>query len=389
MILLAAPRIFPGGGAIAVLTQMGSAIVFGLAYNMLLGQSGLLSLGHAIYFGLGAFCTAHAMNAAAHGSLWLPVSMAPLAAGMAALFFGVLFGYVTTRKSGTTFAMITLGIGELAFVSAAMFPDFFGGDTGISTSRVYGKPVSGITFGPALQAYYLVAVWVFIATIAMFALTRTPLGAMANAVRDNPERARFVGYSPQRVRFITLVLSSFFAGLAGGLMVLNFEIVTPEALSVSQSGAVLLFTYIGGTSAFFGPIIGAVVGTLLTVTVSTLTQAWPLYLGVFFILVVKFAPDGIAGLGLSLWHLSKNKQLVPAIPSLAALVGAWLMALGGTILLVEMAYKRTLGTGDAPALTILGYALDAASPANWLMGGVLLAAGTAAMIALRRRESHA
>jgi ABC-type uncharacterized transport system permease subunit len=121
--------------------------------------------------------------------------------GIAGLGFAVLFGWVTTRKSGTTFAMITLGLGELVFAMSLMIPEFFGGEGGVSSNRVIGKPFLGITFGPPMQVYYLIAVYTFLAVAAMYAFTRTPLGRMLNAVRDNPERVEFVGYNTQRVRY--------------------------------------------------------------------------------------------------------------------------------------------------------------------------------------------
>ena len=106
-----------------------------------------------------------------------------------------------------------------------MFPEFFGGEGGISANRVAGKPVLGITFGPQIQVYYLIAIYTFVCTAAMFAFTRTPLGRMLNAVRDNPERVEFIGYDTQRVRYFAFIIAGFFAGIAGGLAALNFEIV--------------------------------------------------------------------------------------------------------------------------------------------------------------------
>ncbi|HET9735845.1 MAG TPA: branched-chain amino acid ABC transporter permease, partial [Burkholderiales bacterium] len=188
LVFLAAPHVFKGGFALTMLTQMGTLIIFALSYNMLLGQGGMLSFGHAVYSGLGAYVVVHTLNLMGKGAFAFPVALLPLVGGLAGLAFGVLFGYVTTRRAGTTFALISLGVGEMVFACVLMFPGFFGGEAGVSTNRVVGKPFLGITFGPALQVYYLVAVWCFLSMAAMFALTQTPLGRMANAVRDNPER---------------------------------------------------------------------------------------------------------------------------------------------------------------------------------------------------------
>lgn len=175
----------------------------------------MLSFGHAVYTGLGSFLAIHTLNMVADGRLGLPVSLVPLAGAAGRLFFAALLGYVTTKKAGTTFAMITLGIGELVWSMSLMIPEFFGGEGGISGNRVVGAPVLGISFGPQLQVYYLIAVYCFISTALMFALTRTPLGRMLNAVRDNPERVEFVGYNTQRVRYIAFMISGLFSGVAG------------------------------------------------------------------------------------------------------------------------------------------------------------------------------
>src|SRR6185369_17057075 len=152
----------------------------------------------------------HALNAVAGGQLPVPVSLIPLVGGVAGLVFAVLLGFVTTRKSGTPFAMITLGLGELVFAMSLMIPEFFGGEGGVAGNRVMG-----ITFGPQVQVYYLIALYTFVCTAAMFAFTRTPLGRMLFAVRATPERVEFVGYSTQRVRYFAFIIAGFFAGVAG------------------------------------------------------------------------------------------------------------------------------------------------------------------------------
>ncbi|HUN67291.1 MAG TPA: branched-chain amino acid ABC transporter permease, partial [Burkholderiales bacterium] len=192
IVMAVLPLLFTQGFAITLMSQMGVFIIFALSYNMLLGQSGMLSFGHAVYSGLGAYIAVHVLNMASKGQIWMPVPLLPLVGGLAGAFFGVLFGYVTTKRAGTTFAMITLGIGELVFSCSLMFPDFFGGEGGITTNRVFGKPFLGLTFGPALQVYYLIALWCIASMALMYAWSHTPLGRMANAVRDNPERAEFV-----------------------------------------------------------------------------------------------------------------------------------------------------------------------------------------------------
>lgn len=365
LLMLVLPLIFTGGFAITLMSQMGIMIVFALSYNMLLGQTGMLSFGHAVYSGLGAFIAVHALNMVGAGTVWLPVSLLPLVGGLAGAFFGVIFGYVTTKKSGTTFAMITLGIGEMVFASSLMFPEFFGGEGGISTNRVVGEPFLGITFGPGRQVYYLIAIWCLLSMVAMYAWTQTPLGRIANAVRDNPERAEFIGYNTQRVRYLVLILSAFFAGISGALAAINFEIVSAENVSAVRSGGVLLAAFIGGAGFFFGPIVGAVVFVLFAVALSDLTKAWLLYLGLFFVLMVMFVPGGLASLlmmQLPLVARGKLRQMLPSY-GLCALAGVVLLA--AIILTVELVYKVQVDSANGTAMTLFGIAFDAGTLAPW------------------------
>ena len=188
MTLIAAPLLFKSSLALTLLSQAGYLIIICLSYNILLGQGGMLSFGHAVYSGLGTYLAVHAMNLAGSEKFVIPLSLVPLVGGISGLFFSALLGYLTTRKAGTTFAMISLGIGEMVFAVAVMFPGVFGGEGGITTNRVYGEPVLGITFGPQIEVYYLIAAYCFCCTAAIFALTRTPLGRMLNAVRYQPPR---------------------------------------------------------------------------------------------------------------------------------------------------------------------------------------------------------
>jgi branched-chain amino acid transport system permease protein len=376
--LVVAPLLFTQGFALTLLTQMGTLIIFALSYNMLLGQCGMLSFGHAVYSGLGAYFTVHALNMIGKGALSIPVSMLPLVGGLAGAVFGVLFGYVTTKRAGTTFALISLGIGELVFASVLMFPGFFGGEGGISANRVAGGAFLGVTFGPAIQVYYLVAFWCFVSMVAMFALTQTPLGRMANAVRDNPERAEFIGYDTQKVRFLQLVLSSFFAGVSGALSCINFEIVTAENVSAIRSGGVLLAAFIGGIPFFFGPIIGAVVFIFFVVALSGFTQAWLLYLGLFFLAIVLYAPGGIASLILMQFPVIRARRFGELLRPYLVALAAFLVAFAGLIGLVEMIYRLSDANLET-RMSLAGISFDAKSSAPWIVSGSLLAAGLFAL----------
>jgi branched-chain amino acid transport system permease protein len=378
IVFAVAPLIFTSSFALTLLTQMGSFIIFALSYNMLLGQSGMLSFGHAVYSGLGAYIAVHALNMIGKGTIVFPVTLLPLIGGVAGVAFGMLFGYVTTRRAGTTFALISLGVGEMVFACVLMFPGFFGGEAGVSTNRVVGKAFLGITYGPGLQVYYLVAIWCFVSMVAMYALTQTPLGRMANAVRDNPERAEFVGYDTQKVRFLQLVLASFFAGVAGALSCINFEIVSAENVSALRSGGVLIATYIGGVPFFFGPILGAIVFILFVAALSGFTKAWLLYLGLFFVLMVLYAPGGLASLVLMHIPILRAKRLrFLALPYAAAACAA-AFAMAGLIGIVEMVYRLS-EQGASTILEVAGVEFDAHSALPWMVFALFLAAGLIAL----------
>ncbi len=374
-VLLLVPQVFTSGLSVTMLSQMGIAIIACLSYNMLLGQGGMLSFGHAVYTGLGAFVSIHALNMYAGAGMPLPVSLVPLVGGVAGMGFAVLFGYVTTRKSGTTFAMITLGLAELVFAMSLMVPEFFGGEGGISGNRMSGPAVMGITFGPAKQVYYLIAAYTLVCVVLMYAFTQTPLGRLLNAVRDNPERVEFIGYNPQRVRYTAFIIAGFFAGISGGLGALNFEIVNAEVVGAARSGAYLLFTFLGGATFFFGPIIGAILMVLAFVLLSEYTQAWLLYLGLVFMVMVMYAPGGIASLIMMNLRVARHGKLRALLPAYGVLAAAALVLLLAVAALVEMVYHRQLNAAMGSVVNFMGVALDTTSAQSWLGLCAVLALG--------------
>jgi branched-chain amino acid transport system permease protein len=385
LVMVAAPLIFTSGLSLTMLSQMGIAIIACLAFNMLLGQGGMLSFGHAVYSGLGSFFAIHTLNLVSKGQLALPVSLIPLVAGLFGMLFAVLLGYVTTKKAGTPFAMITLGVGELIWAMSLMFPGFFGGEGGINGNRVAGRPFIGITFGPQIQLYYLIAAYTFVCTAAMFAFTRTPLGRMLNAVRDNPERVEFIGYNTQFVRYFAFIASGFFMGISGGLAALNFEIVTSEVVSAVRSGAFLLFTFLGGAVFFFGPIIGAVLMVLALVLLSELTLAWLLWLGLVFTFMVMYAPGGISSLIMMNLRVASFGKLRPLLAAYLALGGTGLVVLLSAGAMVEMVYHLQLNEALGPKMRYLGMALDAKGFDSWFGAAFVLLVGLA-MFEFTRRE---
>jgi branched-chain amino acid transport system permease protein len=368
LLFIVLPLIFSQGFALTLLSQMGILVIFALSYNMLLGQTGMLSFGHAVYSGLGAFAAIHALNFIVAGKLPYPVWALPLVGGIAGAFFGVIFGYVTTKKSGTPFAMITLGIVELVFACSLMFPFFFGGEGGISSNRVLPSSwlgdAFGIDFSSSRQVYYLIALWCFVSMIGMFAFTHTPLGRIANAVRDNPERVEFIGYNTQRVRFLVVVVSSFFAGIAGGLAAINFEIVTAENVSAIRSGGVFI---------------------LFAVALSDFTKAWQLYLGVFFVIMVLFAPGGLSSLILMNLRVAAKGKFRQLTDAYVGVVLGGIVLFMGLVMAVEMTYHLTLEASNGPVMRLFGFETDASSANPWVICIALLIGGVLMFEPMRRK----
>ena len=325
LFLLLLPQIFPSGAGLTIMNQMAITIIFALAYNMLLGQAGMLSFGHAVYMGLGGFFCMHLLNQVEYNELYLPLPLLPLFGGLFGLFFAFLIGSFSTRRAGTVFAMISLGVGELIAACSIIIVVFFGGEEGVSGDRTMGPEVFGFDFASQLEVYYLTAIWLLLAALGMYLFSRTPMGRIANAVRDNEERAEFLGYSQRYVRWISFCASGFFCGIAGALFAINFEILTEENLNLATSGSILLVTFLGGVGFFVGPVIGAVVFTLLQTVLSLYTEIWQLYLGILFVLTVMFFPTGLTGLiamHFRPWNLGKAGLLIKpyAFMALPALV---------------------------------------------------------------------
>jgi branched-chain amino acid transport system permease protein len=365
------------GFLISMLSQMGMMVILALSYNMLLGQAGLFSLCHATFFGIGGYATIHALDAAGDGSMPLPMEVMPFFGGLTGLGLAILFGAMATKQRATAFAMITLGISELMATAALMFHHFFGGEGGVTTNRMIDNSIFGLTYASGLQVYYLILAWTLIAIALMYYLTLTPLGRMANATRDNFERAQFIGYDPRMVRFIQFALSGFFAGIGGGLYAITYEIVTFDALAAPLSANALLMAYIGGTTVFGGPILGAILITLLQSGVSLLSNSWLVYVGVMFIAMVIFAPAGLAGLIKAHSPIKQSGRLgrltIPylrlVIPSLGVLLGF--------VGLVELMSFLTIGAAQGKKLVLFAHPIDVHATMPWAISAGALILGIA------------
>ncbi|MEP1943370.1 MAG: branched-chain amino acid ABC transporter permease, partial [Sulfitobacter sp.] len=374
VVLALLPMVFTNNSALTIMNQMSITIIFALAYNMLLGQGGMLSFGHAVYAGVGGFACMHIMNMSDFFASF-PLVILPLFGGLFGMGLAMIVGAFSTRSAGTVFAMISLGVGELIAACSVIIVAFFGGEEGISGDRTYAQPFFGVEFLQQIEVYYLTAAWVVISAALMYLWSRTPVGRMANAVRDNPERAQFLGYSSRWVRFYSFVASGFFAGVSGGLFAINYEILTEENLNTASSGVILLVTFLGGVGFFFGPIIGAVVFTLVQTVLSLQTELWAFYAGALFVATVMFFPGGLAGLlmmHVPAFKLGKARLLI--MPYLKTLLPA-AIGLLGLCALVEMVFHyRHAATGDHE-MTLFWTTFNSHSILPWLVAGGIAVIG--------------
>ncbi|OWU85784.1 branched-chain amino acid ABC transporter permease [Oceanicola sp. 22II-s10i] len=390
LVLAIIPFFGPSRTTMTLLNHIGINIVFALAYNMLLGRAGLLSFGHAVYLGLAGYFCVHILNwiDAADGGFWgnLPVFSLPIWGFAMGALAGAVIGWPSCRRAGTAFAMISLGVAELMAAAAFMFDSLFGGEMGISGDRMSGPEFLGMSLGPLDEVYWFVAFWTFVGVVAMFMFTRTPLGKLSEATRDNPERVQFIGYDPTRVRYLVFIFSAAFAGMAGGMAAVQDEIFTPESMSLIPSGAILIAAYVGGIRYFSGPIMGAILMTWMSSNLSDYTVGWLLYLGLMFITVVMFVPDGIAGLVFGFWNgiRSPNRSHLMAKWAQQA-VGVALMIVS-IIVIVEVAFRWSEGYGEV--FEPWGMELPHDGVITWLLAIVPLALGVALLRRVARKSEE-
>jgi branched-chain amino acid transport system permease protein len=375
VLVMLLPQVARSGTAIAVLNQMCIMVIFSLSYNMLLGQGGMLSFGHAVYFGLGGYFAMHLIKMAGGAGFFMPLPLVPVVGGLAGLFFGLLFGSFSTNRAGTVFAMISLGIGEMIAASSLIFVKFSGGEEGITADRTDLTPLFGIRFRSEVDVYYLIAGWMLLSAWLMYRFSRTPLGRMANAVRDNPERAEFVGYSQKRIRLLSFMAAGFFAGIAGGLFALNYEIVTEETVNLATSGIVLLQAYIGGVGFFVGPIVGAVVYTLLQTLLSNYTEIWAFYVGLIFVATVMYAPTGLTGLIMMHQPIYRARRLRSLVLPYLQVGAPALCCAIGVIGLLEMLHFLSVRAVGQSTKHLFWMRLNVEQPTAWIVFGLLAVGG--------------
>jgi branched-chain amino acid transport system permease protein len=361
--------------------KMMIAALFALAFALAIGQAGMLSFGHAAYYGLGAFASLHLMRAVEMNLFWFPTPLVPLAGAAAGLLAGIVFGWLATQRTGVYFAMLTFALSELLVTVAPGLNTVFGAESGISTMRA---PAWGLSFGPDSHVYYLTLAWFVISVWCLWAFTKTPLGRLALALRDNEHRVRFLGFDTRLARTLIFAISCTFAGVAGGLLAIANESANYTVFSTQVSASVVLQTFIGGAGTFFGPALGAAVMTYFARVASDLTRSWMLYQGLVFVLVMLFAPGGLGGIvAVHARKLRPGGWRHLMGPYLLALVtGALLMA--ATVYTVETlhlvmshAYRvaREAAAGGWPSYQLFGRSFEPFGLLTWAIPVGLFGAG--------------
>jgi len=369
--LVILPLVLGNPVAVPILNQIGIAIIFALSYNMVLGQTGLLSFAHAVFFGFGGFAAVNVLRLASADGFPVPVPFVPLFGAACGLAMAILLGSFTSKRVGMAFAMITMCLVELVIASAILFGRFYGG----SIDRTLPPEFLGIDFQSDISVYYLIVFWMLISILGMAAYARSPLGRMANAVRDNAARAEFIGYNTRVVRFAALSVSGMFAGIAGSLFAIAYEFVGGEVISMSTSSNVIIMAYIGGIGHFAGPILGAILLTLLQTTLSNYTEIWGLYVGLVFLATVMLAPKGLAGaIAAHLPVMQNGHWRELRYPYAISLAGGIILAIGAIGLLEMFSFRNEAGVGVSE-MALAGLTIDTATPWPWFGFGLAVVSG--------------
>lgn len=276
-----------------MLTEIIIFALYALSYNLLLGYAGLLSFGHAMFFGLSAFVTAIAIIHIKGISLLTAVFLGVFSTFLA----GVIIGSLLLRHKGSYFALLTLAFNALFYAVATKWHSITGGDDGLNVPR----PEVNLLFAhfpveTVQQFYYFTLIVIGIVILFVWFFTKTAMGKTVLLMRENEERMKFIGYSTNISRLILFIFTGVLAGLAGSFYTLHFHFVSITAISVEMTTAVLLMAFVGGTKTFWGPMLGVFVYIILQNYLSDITDRWPLFMGIIFVFMVLFIPGGISGL---------------------------------------------------------------------------------------------
>ena len=281
--------------------------LFATSLNLLVGYSGLVSFGHAAYFGIGAYTTGLLMKKAA-----LPFLLAFPAAGVLARAFALIFGFFCVRLTRIYFAMLTLAFAQIVWAICFKWNELTGGEQGMPDIPYPDLAVMGrLPLVGALRAsdhYYLLSVLVVgLCLWLLRRIVRSPFGRLLTTIRENPERAEFIGVNVRRYELAAFVLAGAFAGLAGGLFGIFNRGVFPDFAYWTKSSEVLIMTLLGGMGTFYGPTVGALALILLNQQITSYTEYWPFVLGSILVALLFGFPGGLAGAAIVLWARARGR----------------------------------------------------------------------------------
>ena len=275
---------------LSILTDLLVFGLFALSLDLIMGYTGMVSFGHAAYFGLGAYGSALVLI-----HFGQPIPVALLAGGLLAALVALPVGWFSTRATGIYFAMLTLAFAQLLYTVAYKWRDLTGGSDGIA-----GVPKTTLWWGgPSLaapRAFYFVVAGVVVLSLALcVALTRSPFGRALQAIRENERRFVALGQDPRPFKLVVFVIAALFAGLAGALFAPFRGFASPEVMFWVLSGQALMMVITGGIGTLVGPILGAMVFILIQEILSSYTEHWMIFTGAIFVLMVVFLPGGLVG----------------------------------------------------------------------------------------------
>jgi branched-chain amino acid transport system permease protein len=278
---------------IAPYTALASEILvfalFAMAFDLVLGYAGMLSFGHAAFFGLGAYTTGLILIRVLHSVL-----LALLGAVVVSSLGAFLVGFLIIRRRGIYFTMVTLAFAQMFYFIAFKWTGLTGGDDGLQ--GVMRPRLGPLNLQTEIVLYYFILFFVILSTVTLVRVVNSPFGKTLQAQRENRDRAMSIGYDVDRFRLIAFVLSGFFSGLAGGFYALLLNFVPLSSLYWTTSGEVVVMTITGGMGTLFGPVLGAAGIILLRDTISTFTESWSFVMGILFMAAVLGFRGGIIGI---------------------------------------------------------------------------------------------
>jgi len=265
--------------------------LFAASFNLIFGYTGMLSFGHAAFFGAGAYATTMAL-------LWLqwPLLTCLILSVLAAMALALAVGYLCVRLNEVYFSMLTLAFGMMVFGIAYQWRSVTGGSDGLTGFALHDLGLGlALTLADPQVYYYVALVLVSAASLLLYRICHSSFGLTLRAIRQNPERIAFCGLNVRRYRLAAFVIAGGFAGLAGGLMAPFLQIASPEMLHWAMSAEAVLMAILGGVSYFLGPFLGAALFVLLRTWITSMTQAWMLVLGIILAFMVMFLRHGVLG----------------------------------------------------------------------------------------------